>query len=375
MMNNEQGFDYYYGAEADQFSFIRIPKLMILDPKFEDLSMGAMLLYGLLLDRMNLSMKHGWRDEMNRVYIRFKIEDIQEAMRVSETTATKYLKELEKLGLVEKKRMGLACGNILYVKNFISPDLRDKALITLKNLGNGDEQVAAETAYTDRHTTNAMGSIPHEVSKIGITKEIRGNESKVSMGNVTTDSYGYVPLISKGNVAIDSDGQNNNKINNNNYINIQSNPISDDYKIFLCYKNRAKRVLELDDDEIDKLSKYKIYKTAIYDQVNYDTLEECYPDSTDIIRNLIDVMVEIMMSTQPKFMISGNEYDADYVKSRVFCIFDRHIEYMIECIKKNTTKVGNIKAYLRATIFNCTTTLECYSDMTVQNLLAETYYA
>lgn len=50
MMNNEQGFDYYYGAEADQFSFIRIPKLMILDPKFEDLSMGAMLLYGLLLD-------------------------------------------------------------------------------------------------------------------------------------------------------------------------------------------------------------------------------------------------------------------------------------------------------------------------------------
>lgn len=374
MMNNEQGFDYYYGAEADQFSFIRIPKLMILDPKFEDLSMGAMLLYGLLLDRMNLSMKHGWRDEMNRVYIRFKIEDIQEAMRVSETTATKYLKELEKLGLVEKKRMGLACGNILYVKNFISPDLRDKALITLKNLGNGSEEGAAETAYTAKVTTNAMSSIPHEASKISITKEIGGNESQDSMGNGTTVSYGYVAINNEGNGTTVSAGQNNNNINNNKYINIQSNPISDDDKIYMCYRNRAKRVLGFESDEMDKMSKYKIYKTAICDQVNYDSLVEMYPDSADIIRNIVDVMVEIMMSTQPKFMISGNEYDADYVKSRVFCIFDRHIEYMIECIKKNTTKVGNIKAYLRATIFNCTTTLECYSDMTVQNLLAETYY-
>ena len=65
----ENKFDYYYGAEGDQFSFIRIPKLMLFDPKFKDLSLGAKMLYGLLLDRMNNSIKHGWIDENNHVYI------------------------------------------------------------------------------------------------------------------------------------------------------------------------------------------------------------------------------------------------------------------------------------------------------------------
>ncbi len=67
---SENRFDYYYGAEGDQFSFIRIPKLLLLDQKFKELSLGAKVLYGLLLDRMNYSIKHGWIDENNHVYIR-----------------------------------------------------------------------------------------------------------------------------------------------------------------------------------------------------------------------------------------------------------------------------------------------------------------
>ena len=55
-------FDYYYGAQAEQFNFIRIPKAMIVNPMFADLSVNAKLLYGVLLDRMNLSMKNRWFD-------------------------------------------------------------------------------------------------------------------------------------------------------------------------------------------------------------------------------------------------------------------------------------------------------------------------
>ena len=93
-------FDYYYGSEGDQFSFIRIPKLMLLDPKFQALSLKSIILYGFLLDRMNLSMRRGWLDEDNRVYIRFRIKEIMEDMNVCEKTAIGYLAELEKIGLV-----------------------------------------------------------------------------------------------------------------------------------------------------------------------------------------------------------------------------------------------------------------------------------
>lgn len=272
----------------------------------------------------------------------------------------------------------MAIGNILYVKNFISPDLRDKALITLKNLRNGDGGSPTVFANITSLSTNDTKCDVDEASKYHIHKESLGNETKENSGIDTQDSIGNEDKESLGNETEDSCGHSNNEmnninINNNKYINIQSNPISEEDKLFMCYKHRVKRVLGIDEDEIDKMPKHKVIITGIRDQVNADELEERYADSSENIRNIIDVMVEIMMSTRPTIMISGNEYDSYFVKARVFCIFERHMEYMLECIKKNTTKVGNIKAYLRATVFNCTTTLGCYDDLTVQNLIAETY--
>lgn len=63
-------FDYYYGVEADQFTFVRVPKVLFTDKEhFGGLSNEAKLLYGLLLERMSLSRKNNWIDKHNRVYI------------------------------------------------------------------------------------------------------------------------------------------------------------------------------------------------------------------------------------------------------------------------------------------------------------------
>ncbi|MBQ7587513.1 MAG: replication initiator protein A [Lachnospiraceae bacterium] len=83
-MSEETIFDYYYGMESELFSFIKIPKLLLFDPKFSDLSLGAVMLYGLLLDRMGLSTRRGWRDEEGKVYIRYKIKDIECDLNLSE---------------------------------------------------------------------------------------------------------------------------------------------------------------------------------------------------------------------------------------------------------------------------------------------------
>ena len=115
-------FDYYYREEAEQFSFIRIPKQLFIDPAFSDLSTDAKLVYGLLLDRMSLSRKNNWFDEDNRVYIIFAIEDIIDTLNCARGKAVKVLQELDTesgVGLIEKKRLGLGKPNIIYVKNFI----------------------------------------------------------------------------------------------------------------------------------------------------------------------------------------------------------------------------------------------------------------
>ena len=71
-------FDYYYGEESESCSFYRIPRLLIVGKRFSGLSIDAKLLYGLMLDRMNLSARNGWYDDAGRVYIYYTLEEIQE---------------------------------------------------------------------------------------------------------------------------------------------------------------------------------------------------------------------------------------------------------------------------------------------------------
>ena len=114
------GFDYFYGQQAEMFSFYRVPKVLFTDERFWNISTDAKLLYAILLDRMNLSAKNGWMDEAGRVYIIFTIDEIKGSIGCAEKKAVKLLDELErKCGLIERKRQGLGKPNLIYVKNFV----------------------------------------------------------------------------------------------------------------------------------------------------------------------------------------------------------------------------------------------------------------
>ena len=83
VMNDiKYNFNFYYGNEAEQFNFYRIPKALFTDERFAKISVEAKVLYGLTLDRMCLSVKNGWLDEENRVYIYFKLEEVMEHLNV-----------------------------------------------------------------------------------------------------------------------------------------------------------------------------------------------------------------------------------------------------------------------------------------------------
>ena len=113
-------FDYFYGPEdAEQYQFYRIPKLLITSDQFKDVSVEAKLLYGLMLDRLSLSIKNGWFDSLNRAYIIYTIEDVSEDMHCASQKAVKLVAELEKkAGLIRKKRQGLGKPSLIYVLKF-----------------------------------------------------------------------------------------------------------------------------------------------------------------------------------------------------------------------------------------------------------------
>ena len=123
-------YDYFYGAQSDQFSFIRIPTVLFSEERFKALSAEAKVLYGILLKRMDLSARNGWFDKQGRVYIICTLEEIMETLNCADKKATRLMNELEtKCGLIERKRQGLGRPNLIYVKNFITRQNNDSRIV------------------------------------------------------------------------------------------------------------------------------------------------------------------------------------------------------------------------------------------------------
>ena len=112
--------DYFYGQSGELFSYFRIPKALFQNSRFRQLSTDARTLYGILLDRMSLSVKNGWLDEQGRVYIIYTVREVQESLCCAEHKAVKLFRELEDFDLIERKRRGLGRPSLIYVKDFSS---------------------------------------------------------------------------------------------------------------------------------------------------------------------------------------------------------------------------------------------------------------
>ena len=127
----ERTFAYHYGDEGEQYAFYRLPKALITDSYFKHLSTDAKLLYGLMLDRLSLSVKNNWIDEENKVYIYFTLEDICELLNCKTDKAVKLLAELDTnkgIGLIERVKQGQGKPTKIYVKKFVASDNDGKNL-------------------------------------------------------------------------------------------------------------------------------------------------------------------------------------------------------------------------------------------------------
>ena len=129
--------DYIYSEQASQYAYYRIPKILFTDDRYRDISTDAKVLYGLLLDRVSLSIKNKWVDDQNRVFIIFSLADVQESLNCGPQKATALFRELEKkAGLIERKRQGLGKPNLIYVKNFCEAP-RESAIQNHENHSSG----------------------------------------------------------------------------------------------------------------------------------------------------------------------------------------------------------------------------------------------
>lgn len=314
-------FDYYYGIEAEQFSFYRIPRQLIKDKRFKCLSSDAKLLYGLMLDRMSMSMRNGWLDEENRVYIIYTLDNIIDDLNSSRPTCVKILKELDCIGLIEKRRRGRGKPDIIYVKNFLNSD----------PINHEDKDLNLDSESTPSQ----------EVKKFNFKK------SK----NLTSRSKEVLPLeVKKFNP-----NYNNNNYNNNNYI----NPI---------YQSKTDDELDTQDRLIDPIDETDTYMQIIKNNIQYDYhMQHDNSELKELIDELYNVICEVVCVKRKSIKISGVDYPFNLVKAKFLKLNDSHLLYVIECMQRTTTEIGNIKAYMITALYNASSTMSHFYQQQAQH--------
>ncbi len=293
-MDGKIVFEYFYGQESDMLSFYRIPKLLFTNNFFASLSTDAKVLYGLMLDRMSLSLKNKWFDKEKRAYIYFSVEETMEMLHCKKNKAIGIIKELDAesgIGLIEKKRQGQGKPTIIYVKSFMA------------------------------ETNDAKENVP-EVGKINLLK----------LEKQTSRS----PLNQR--LEVGKTNPNYTDINNTDFN--EPNP---------------NQIISADVDQ--RPDEYSAYSEIIKENLELRFLYERYPYDAEILDGIFDLVLETVLCKGGSIVIASNEYPTELVKSKFLKLNSSHIEYVMDCMKGNTSKVRNIKKYLLAALFNAPTTI------------------
>jgi hypothetical protein len=299
-------YGYYYGSEADQFTFYRLPKALFTNDRYKELSDGAKILYGLMLDRMGLSIKNGWLDEQNRVFITFTLEDATEQMNCKNDKGVKMFAELDTVkgvGLIERVRQGQGRPAIIYVRKFLE---------------------SAEVLTTEK-PKSALPVMP-----------------KPALPKNRSQDFGKSVANKNDIINIDfSDTDKNDTDNQSIYPAIpEQEPL---YGVI---------------DGIDRRSAIEFYRDIIKENIAYEYL--CVDYNPERVTEILELILEVACTARKTIRIGDEDYPAEVVKSRFMNLGQFHIEYVIACINKNTTKVYNIRSYLLTTLYNAPATIGHY---------------
>ena len=335
-------FDYFYGNEAEQFTFYRIPKILITSPHFKKISDSAKLLYGLMLDRMSLSIRNGWLDDDNRAYIFFTTNDVMEQMCCGTEKATKMLAELDSekgIGLIERVKQGQGKPAIIYLKKFY--ELEDTARSTkLSEIESQDFQESKVKTFENRKTR--LSKIESQDFWKSKNKTFENRKSGLS--------------------EIEKQDFRKSKCNNTDINNTDINYI---YPINQDNYNIQNSDTQTEEEWIDRYTKTV---DEIKKQIDYDYLIN--HAERDIVDEVVNIMAEVMTVYRPKYKIEGDFIEYNAVVNRFRQITAQKLEICLLAYSRKIQRIKNPKAYWISTLYNIPLT----SEIVLQNMINSDIY-
>lgn len=302
---------YFYGDEAMQFTYFRIPCQLITHPRFKHLSTDSKLLYGMLLDRMSLSIKNEWYDDTGRVYIYYTVDEVCSNLNCGRDKAMRLLAELDTgkgVGLIGRKKQGQGKPTQIYVKRFTTQEIPPQPEKKPEPPAPPPGVEFADVQKSDFPTSRRRKNPPQEV------EETDPNQTKRNqLDFIQPDPSIYPPAPSGREMGIDR-----------------------------C--------------EV---------REEVKENIEYEHLRQELP--YDDVESLLELIVDVLSSTASTIRIGGEVLPVDAVRRRFRQLDSEHIKYIIDSMSQTTTKINNIRAYLLTALYNAPITIGPYYSAAVRH--------
>jgi|GEM_PF-50375 len=309
--------------------FIRIPR-SLFGSAYDQFSYEGKLLYGLMVERMHLSVKNSYMDDLKRPYIFFTIQSIMEKLNCASQKACKILAELQHNNLITIRKSSRKA-NLIYVNECSWPDRDDSKVLT----NDHREEIEKDSSIISLEEKGSVCTIAlsYILERLGIPADKVG---KLQINNGQ--------LIVKMNSV--NDAVNDYMCDNQKPIQKPNPEFRDKYKGF--NHNR------FTGDQI-----YEGYTKIIKKNISYDLLIESH--NQEQIDSLVELLTEtIAQEGQDMIPVARAMHPYTQVKSGLLKLTYHHIEYVLECMQKTTKKILNIKQYLLTSLFNSVITIRSY---------------
>lgn len=311
-MNKPLPLEYHYGNEAEQYSFYRIPKMLFTAKRFKSVSAEAKILYGLMLDRMSLSIRNGWFDMSNRVYIYFTLEDAMGLLGCGHSKIVALFAELDinkGVGLIERKKQGQGKPTIIYVKNFATVSKAEDEPPNEPVTGDIKTSENKKFVITLSPTFQANASALDDNFEFPTAEEVKTSQNRKSAH------------IENGSLDFPKSAASNTNVNDTDFNDTESSSSRPQID-FSTTKTRE------DEDEGD-LAKLRI-------KTEYEYFSDEMPDKLSLIDILLNIISALQKEDNPQYRRLLFEVDACTI-----------MEFLDEMKTMSLSGVRNLTAYLR----------------------------
>lgn len=330
--NGNWTFPLHCGSESETYAFYRVPKVLFRSEVFDCLSTDAKILYGMLLDRMQLSAKNGWLDSDGSVFIYFPQQKVMEALNCGNKKAGLLLAELDDrngIGLITRVRQGLGKPDRIYVRKCIVPEMPVR--VNVRSGTRGSDVKSTFSEVSEGQVLKCQNDISGSVETTGqdMSKRPSNNTEYNKTEKSETDLIGSAPGL---------------------------DPVTGGYI------PAPRAVLKKSDgyEEESLPAEYEDYRRYFEQACCIDYLCRQNPRYQEIIGEILELLTDTCCTKKPVIRISGDDKPASVVRSMFMKLESGHIQYVLDCFEKNTTDVRNIKQYLLAALYNAPMTIGSY---------------